>query len=89
MCLANWATTTRGTAAAFGIYVCTHCLSTNISTKWKYIQAVAYSFGPTTIIDSIRTSLWHSSVFGSAYACKITMNNAFVPLPHLYLLTYT
>ncbi|PMD52312.1 major facilitator superfamily transporter [Hyaloscypha bicolor E] len=63
MCLVNWATTTRGTAAAFGIY------------------AVAYSFGPTTIIDSIRTSLWHSSVFGSAYACKITMNNALKVTP--------
>ncbi|KAE9381192.1 MFS transporter [Stipitochalara longipes BDJ] len=58
MSLVNGATTTQGTAAAFGIY------------------AIAYSFGPTTIIDSIRTSLWHSSVFGSAYACKITMNNA-------------
>ncbi|KAN0122752.1 MFS transporter [Hyaloscypha variabilis] len=58
MSIVNWATTTQGTAAAFGIY------------------AVAYSFGPTTIIDSIRTSIWDSSVFGSAYACKITMNNA-------------
>lgn len=38
--------------------------------------AFAYCFGPTTIIDSIRTSMWHSSVFGSAYALKITMNNA-------------
>lgn len=27
-------------------------------------------------IDSIRTSMWHSSVFGSAYVLKITMNNA-------------
>ena len=60
MSLVNWANTTQGTAAAFGIY------------------AVAYSFGPTTIIDSIRTSIWHQSVFGSAYACKITMNNASV-----------
>jgi hypothetical protein len=40
------------------------------------IYAFAYSFGPTTIIDSIRTSMWHQSVFGSAYAVKITMNNA-------------
>ncbi|KAH7309162.1 major facilitator superfamily domain-containing protein [Stachybotrys elegans] len=40
------------------------------------IFAFAYCFGPVTIIDSIRTSLWHSSVFGSAYAVKITMNNA-------------
>ncbi|CZR51058.1 related to MFS transporter [Phialocephala subalpina] len=58
MCLVNWATTTQGTAAAFGIY------------------AVAYSLGPTLIIDSIRTSIWHQSVFGSAYAIKITLNNA-------------
>ncbi|KAL3418779.1 hypothetical protein PVAG01_09000 [Phlyctema vagabunda] len=40
------------------------------------IYAFAYCFGPTTIIDSIRTSMWHQSVFGSAYAIKITMNNA-------------
>jgi hypothetical protein len=40
------------------------------------IYAVAFSLGPTTIIDSIRTSMWHSSVFGSAYSLKITMNNA-------------
>ncbi|KAF8854109.1 MFS general substrate transporter [Acephala macrosclerotiorum] len=58
MVLVNWATTTQGTAAAFGIY------------------AVAYSLGPTLIIDSIRTSIWHQSVFGSAYAIKITLNNA-------------
>lgn len=40
------------------------------------IYAFAYSLGPTTIIDSIRTSMWHQSVFGSAYAIKIGMNNA-------------
>ncbi|KAE9975603.1 hypothetical protein EG328_003116 [Venturia inaequalis] len=40
------------------------------------IYAVAFSLGPTTIIDSIRTSIWHGSVFGSAYSLKITMNNA-------------
>lgn len=40
------------------------------------IFAFAYCFGPTTIIDGIRTSLWDHSVFGSAYALKITMNNA-------------
>ncbi|KAH7126625.1 major facilitator superfamily domain-containing protein [Dendryphion nanum] len=40
------------------------------------VFAFAYCFGPTTIIDSIRTSMWHPSVFGSAYALKITMNNA-------------
>ncbi|XTI88964.1 hypothetical protein V2W45_1521172 [Cenococcum geophilum] len=28
------------------------------------VYTFAYSFGPTTIIDSIRTSIWHSSVFG-------------------------
>ncbi|KAJ5288674.1 hypothetical protein N7478_001704 [Penicillium angulare] len=40
------------------------------------IYAVALSFGPTTIIDSIRTTLWYQSVFGSAYSLKVTMNNA-------------
>ncbi|KAH8879812.1 major facilitator superfamily transporter [Thozetella sp. PMI_491] len=58
MILVNWATTTQGTAAAFGIY------------------AVSFTFGPTVIIDSIRTSMWHQSVFGSAYAVKIVINNS-------------
>ncbi|KAK0372234.1 hypothetical protein CLIM01_10402 [Colletotrichum limetticola] len=40
------------------------------------VFAFAYCFGPATIIDSIRTSMWDSTVFGSAYALKITMNNA-------------
>ena len=40
------------------------------------VYAFTYSFGPTTIIDDIRTSMWHSPVFRSAYALKITMNNA-------------
>ncbi|KAJ4301344.1 hypothetical protein N0V90_003436 [Kalmusia sp. IMI 367209] len=40
------------------------------------VFAFAYCFGPATIIDSIRTSMWDPSVFGSAYALKITMNNA-------------
>lgn len=40
------------------------------------IFAFAYCFGPATIIDSIRTSLWDHSVFGTAYSLKITMNNA-------------
>ena len=44
--------------------------------KLIFNQAVAYSLGPATIIDSIRTSIYHQSVFGSAYAIKITMNNA-------------
>ena len=57
MALVNWASTTSGTAAAFGIY------------------AFAYTFGPTTIIDSIRTSMWEQSCFGSAYAVKIVVNN--------------
>ncbi|KAJ5395998.1 uncharacterized protein N7487_010301 [Penicillium crustosum] len=58
MVLINFATSTAGTGAAFGIY------------------AIAVSLGPTSVIDSIRTSLWHQSVFGSAYALKVTMNNA-------------
>lgn len=40
------------------------------------IYAIAMSLGPTAIIDSIRTTLWHQSVFGSAYSLKVTMNNA-------------
>ncbi|KAJ5692328.1 hypothetical protein N7462_001751 [Penicillium macrosclerotiorum] len=40
------------------------------------IYAIAMSFGPTSIIDGIRTTLWHQSVFGSAYSLKVTMNNA-------------
>ncbi|KAG5750218.1 hypothetical protein H9Q70_007131 [Fusarium xylarioides] len=40
------------------------------------VFAFAYCFGPATIIDSTRTSMWDSTVFGSAYAIKITMNNA-------------
>ncbi|KAG8626473.1 hypothetical protein KVT40_005418 [Elsinoe batatas] len=40
------------------------------------IFAIAYCFGPTTIIDSTRTTMWDSTVFGTAYSIKITMNNA-------------
>lgn len=40
------------------------------------IYAIAITLGPTSIIDSIRTTLWYQSVFGSAYALKVTMNNA-------------
>lgn len=58
MSIVNWATSIKGTNAAFGLY------------------AFAYCFGPTVIIDSIRTSMWHQGVFGSAYALKVTMNNA-------------
>ncbi|KAL2884980.1 Major facilitator superfamily domain-containing protein 1 [Ceratocystis lukuohia] len=40
------------------------------------IYAVAVSFGPTAIIDGIRTSMWYQEVFGSGYAVKITVNNS-------------
>lgn len=40
------------------------------------IYSVAYSFGPTSIIDGIRTSMWSQSSFGTAYSLKIHMNNA-------------
>lgn len=39
------------------------------------IFAVASTFGPTVIIDSIRTSMWYQEVFGSGYAIKIAVNN--------------
>jgi MFS family permease len=39
------------------------------------IYAVAVSFGPTVIIDSVRTSMWYQEVFGSGYAVKIAVNN--------------
>ncbi|KAF5026921.1 hypothetical protein F66182_951 [Fusarium sp. NRRL 66182] len=40
------------------------------------VFAVATSFGPTVIIDSIRTSMWYQEVFGSGYAIKIAINNS-------------
>ena len=40
------------------------------------IYAVATSFGPTVIIDSIRTTMWYQEVFGSGYAVKIAVNNS-------------
>ncbi|VUC24509.1 unnamed protein product [Clonostachys rosea] len=40
------------------------------------VFAFALSFGPTSIIDSIRTSMWDSNYFGTAYALKIMMNNS-------------
>ncbi|CAN9406159.1 unnamed protein product [Alternaria alternata] len=40
------------------------------------IYGVASMFGPTVIIDSIRTSMWYQEVFGSGYAVKIAVNNA-------------
>lgn len=48
------------------------------------IYAIALSLGPTSIVDSMRTTLWHQSVFGSAYALKVTMNNAYVAKPHYW-----
>jgi Na+/melibiose symporter-like transporter len=40
------------------------------------IYAFAFSLGPTVIIDSIRTSMWHQGAFGTAYGTKVTINNA-------------
>ena len=40
--------------------------------------AIFKTFGPVTIIEGIRTSMWHQDVFGTAYAAKVTMNNAYV-----------
>jgi hypothetical protein len=40
------------------------------------VFAVASSFGPTVIIDSIRTSMRFQEVFGSGYAIKIAVNNS-------------
>jgi MFS family permease len=40
------------------------------------VYAVAYSFGPTVIIDGIRTSIWYQDTFGAAYAVKILINNS-------------
>lgn len=54
------------------------CFSANVKgTAASFgVFAFAYCFGPTTIIDSSRTAMWDSTVFGTAYAVKITMNNA-------------
>ncbi|RAQ98996.1 mfs transporter [Stemphylium lycopersici] len=40
------------------------------------IYGVASMFGPTVIIDAIRTSMWYQEVFGSGYAVKIAVNNS-------------
>ncbi|KAK8160079.1 MFS transporter [Phyllosticta citribraziliensis] len=40
------------------------------------IYAVAFTLGPTVIIDGIRTSMWYQDVFGSAYGVKIAVNNS-------------
>ncbi|KAG8163091.1 hypothetical protein KVR01_007569 [Diaporthe batatas] len=50
--------------------------STKGLTAAFVIYAVAMELGPTTTIDSIRTSMWHGSAFGSAYAVKFAVNNA-------------
>ncbi|KAH6674024.1 major facilitator superfamily domain-containing protein [Plectosphaerella plurivora] len=38
--------------------------------------AIFKTFGPVTIIEGIRTSMLYQDVFGTAYAAKVTMNNA-------------
>ncbi|KAK6825567.1 Major facilitator superfamily domain-containing protein 1 [Apiospora arundinis] len=40
------------------------------------IYAIVSSYSPTVIIDSMRTSLYHQTDFGTAYALKIMMNNS-------------
>jgi MFS family permease len=40
------------------------------------VYAIATSFGPTVVIDSIRTTMWYQEVFGSGYAVKIAVNNS-------------
>jgi hypothetical protein len=40
------------------------------------VYAVASSFGPTVIVDSIRTSMRYQEIFGSGYAIKIAVNNS-------------
>ena len=40
------------------------------------IYAFAVTFGPTVIIDGIRTAMWYQEVFGSGYAVKIAVNNS-------------
>ncbi|KAK8005847.1 hypothetical protein PG991_012144 [Apiospora marii] len=40
------------------------------------IYAIVSSYSPTVIIDSMRTSLFHQTDFGSAYSLKIMMNNS-------------
>lgn len=39
------------------------------------VYAFALSLGPTSIVDSIRTSMWYQEVFGTAYGIKIGINN--------------
>lgn len=87
LCIGRILFLTPSTVAFCGIGVFTSMCLVNWATSLGGtsaafgIFAFALSFGPTAIIDSIRTSIWDQSVFGSAYAIKITMNNAFVPPP--------
>ncbi|KAK4493943.1 hypothetical protein PRZ48_015129 [Zasmidium cellare] len=39
------------------------------------VYAVAYSLGPTAIVDGIRTAIWYQDTFGAGYAVKICVNN--------------
>jgi len=51
------------------------------------IYAIVSSYSPTVIIDSMRTSLYHQTDFGTAYALKIMMNNSYVleyPTSHVF-----
>jgi hypothetical protein len=53
--------------------------TTTTSAAASYaFYAIFKTFGPVTIIEGIRTSMWHQDVFGTAYAAKVTMNNAYV-----------
>lgn len=40
------------------------------------VYALAVTFGPTVIIDGIRTAIWSQDTFGAAYAVKIAVNNS-------------
>lgn len=40
------------------------------------IYAIVSTYSPTAIIDSMRTSLWQQTTFGTAYSLKIMMNNS-------------
>ncbi|KAF2167304.1 hypothetical protein M409DRAFT_54472 [Zasmidium cellare ATCC 36951] len=40
------------------------------------VYAFAYSLGPTSIIDGIRTAIWYQDTFGAGYAVKIAVNNS-------------
>lgn len=40
------------------------------------VYAFAYSLGPTSIVDGIRTAIWYQDTFGAGYAVKIAVNNS-------------